>query len=107
MRKVIEMIIAGIKCDNTLCDYEDMSIPSDEYPSFLGKECPKCGDNLLTYEDYEHTLKLEKLANKINVIAHKLRWINPIFYWYKIFGRPVNEDVIKTVHKFPKQKKRS
>ena len=51
----VEVQIGGIKCDNTKCDYEDMSIKYSDYEAWLNKPCPKCGDNLLTEKDYEFT----------------------------------------------------
>lgn len=43
----------GLKCDNPNCDFVDMSIEISDYDNWLNKPCPKCGENLLTQEDYD------------------------------------------------------
>lgn len=45
--------ISGIKCDNEQCDYRDDSVEFKDYPNWLNKACPKCGQNLLTQEEYD------------------------------------------------------
>ena len=54
----------GIKCDN--CDWNDMEIPSSDYPNWVNKPCPKCGANLLTEEDFKRGLLLNSLVDVIN-----------------------------------------
>lgn len=54
MENVIE--ITGIKCDNAQCDYRDDSVKFDEYPQWVNKPCPECGENLLTQENYDACL---------------------------------------------------
>lgn len=68
MKKALEMNIGGIKCDNPNCDFNDMTVKVDDYESWLNKPCPKCGENLLTENDYKNTLfllKMVKVANEI------------------------------------------
>lgn len=68
MKNALEINISGIKCDNPNCDYDDMSIKVEEYEQWLNKPCPKCGENLLTEDDYRNTqflLEVTKIANKI------------------------------------------
>jgi predicted nucleic-acid-binding Zn-ribbon protein len=50
----------GIKCDN--CDYR-IEIPFSEYPKWVNKSCPKCGENLLTERDYKDTVRIYKVFN--------------------------------------------
>jgi hypothetical protein len=55
----------GIKCDNHECDYEDMSVKSEDWPDYVNKPCPKCGDNLFTEEDFARTEMLFKIIKMI------------------------------------------
>lgn len=48
-------IIQGIKCDNEECDYVDPTVQYEEYPNWLNKPCPMCGENLLTEKAYQDT----------------------------------------------------
>lgn len=57
--------ISGIKCDNEACDYRDDSVQFVDYPQWLDKECPNCGDNLLTQEDYDTCLYFINLSKII------------------------------------------
>lgn len=45
--------VSGIKCDNPKCDYKDESVTYEQYPEYINKPCPTCGENLLTQEDYD------------------------------------------------------
>lgn len=68
MENALELDIHGIRCDNPNCDYEDMTVQMEDYEQWLNKPCPKCGQNLLTEEDYRNTLfliEMTKVANKI------------------------------------------
>lgn len=48
-----------LKCDATDCDHkEDYGELSRD---LIGKECPKCGANLLTEEDYIAGLRVEAM----------------------------------------------
>lgn len=50
--KYIEEVNVGpIKCDAEGCDYTEQVAPED-YTKYINKPCPKCGANLLTYDDY-------------------------------------------------------
>ena len=68
MKNALEINIGGIKCDNPNCDFMDMSVKVEDYDKWLNKPCPKCGENLLTDDDYRNIqflLGMEELANKI------------------------------------------
>lgn len=56
----------GLKCDNTSCDYKNTEIPETEIENWINRPCPKCGENLLTEEDYKNSLILEKSIEFIN-----------------------------------------
>ena len=64
----MNLIITGIQCDNPKCDFKKENISFEEYPQWLNKPCPICGENLLTDEDY-NTVKMmvsiTAMANKI------------------------------------------
>jgi hypothetical protein len=45
-------MFSGLKCDNKVCNWEDMSIKYEEYPSRIDSKCPNCESVLLTQEDY-------------------------------------------------------
>lgn len=85
----------GIKCDNSVCTYEDMSVKREDYLTWLNKPCPKCGDNLLTQKDYDALIKLEKIMNNpimkvfgfIDTIFQKVFfWVKPVEVEYKMNG---------------------
>lgn len=62
----VNLKTTGLKCD--YCDYKDDSIKREDYESCIDKPCPKCGENLLTLEDYNNVLILEqaiKLTNEM------------------------------------------
>jgi len=68
----------SIQCDNETCDYV---IPYSEEienntAAFINAPCPKCGENLLTEQDY---LLEQRLIKTIN-------WINKWFSWITIFS---------------------
>lgn len=76
-----------VVCDNDSCGYE---IPFNEELNlldFIDKECPNCGDNLLTKEDYIMSLKIQKSINFIN------KW----FSWMLIFAGKIKEEDYSTV----------
>lgn len=56
----------GLKCDNPKCDWEDDSIKFDTYKEWINKLCPKCGENVLTEEDFKNS---ELIRNAID--THK------------------------------------
>lgn len=58
--------VEGIKCDN--CDYENKSIPMNEYHLWIDRQCPNCGTVLLTENDYN----TYKLLTAATAIANKL-----------------------------------
>lgn len=75
-----------IVCDNPECDFV---IPNNiigthlDDKDFIDQPCPKCGENLLTEEDYLDHLRLMKT----------IAWVNKWFSWITIF--------------FPKKEKKS
>ena len=90
-RKLIEPIQKSlIVCDNKDCDY---NIPySNEGASsivkYINMPCPKCGENLLTPQDY---LQYERLMRVID-------WINKWFGWLTYFSSKKNKDKGHTIY---------
>ena len=79
MRKLIEKKELGdVVCDNPNCDYS-IKHSSDEIEliSYIDMPCPKCGQNLLTKEDYIQYIKLVRLVD----------WINKYFSWMTLFQK--------------------
>ena len=78
MRKLIELTRESlVVCDNPDCDF---TIPygfgmDGMLVNYINTPCPKCGENLLTEQDY---LLHEKLMKVIN-------WINRWFSWITVF----------------------
>lgn len=64
--------MGGIKCDNPKCTYKDESVCVDEYPQYLNKPCPICGENLLTEADYKSFMTILKVINGVNFAADLL-----------------------------------
>lgn len=73
-RLLIEKIQESlIVCDNEKCDYE---IPYTEEQAkytylYIDFPCPKCGENLLTLEDYKQHQAMMRTIN----------WLNKWFSW--------------------------
>ena len=66
MKKLLSLNIGGIKCDNKSCDFADQSVTVDDYPNWVNKPCPRCGENLLTEADYENVLMLMTFTKIMN-----------------------------------------
>ena len=60
------VIITGIKCDNPNCNFCDPTVSYEQYPEWINKSCPDCGENLLTEFDYEYTKFIMEMAKKVN-----------------------------------------
>ena len=61
-----DLEVGGLKCDNPNCDYSDMTVPFEDYESSVNKPCPKCGENLLTQEDYDQIVQLRNAVDILN-----------------------------------------
>ena len=48
----------GIGCDNKFCDFVNSNVTVKGLNNWLNKPCPKCGENLLTEEDYNRSQKM-------------------------------------------------
>lgn len=58
--------IGGIQCDNTACNFTDMSVKVQDYDKWLNKPCPKCSSNLLTQSDYDKVQQMLKNAKLVD-----------------------------------------
>jgi len=58
----------GLQCDNTTCDYTEDTLFKD-YEACIGKPCPKCGENLLTEDDYHRAVVLRETINFVNSMS--------------------------------------
>jgi hypothetical protein len=46
-----------------------MSVPFSDYEKSIGKSCPKCGENLLTQEDYDKVIQMVDAAEILNMFS--------------------------------------
>lgn len=60
---------AGIKCDNPTCDFTDKTKPDELLAEWLNVSCPKCGENLLTQEDLDSSVKLDIAFQFVNSLS--------------------------------------
>lgn len=70
-KKNIEINESGLQCDNINCDWKDNTIMFNNYKDWLNKPCPKCGENVLTEEDYKNTLSFYSIIDKINLLSEE------------------------------------
>ena len=68
MKNAIEINVEGIQCDT--CPYEEPEVKMEDYPDWLNKPCPQCGENLLTEEDYEVAKQLVALVDTVNELYY-------------------------------------
>lgn len=69
---MIQAEIFGIQCDATACDYRDDNVKREEYPDYLNKPCPKCGESLLTPEDYRMMQVIENAAKMVEQMSPEM-----------------------------------
>ena len=89
MRKLIEKQETGlVVCDNPNCDYELPHTTNElKLIQFINVACPKCGQNLLTENDYIQYVKISNLID----------WINKWFSWITIFSSKKTESKGNTI----------
>lgn len=70
MEKKIEITNdGGLKCDNINCDWVDKTIAFNNYQEWINKPCPKCGENVLTEEDYKNAEVVRLSIDLINSMS--------------------------------------
>lgn len=77
MRKLIEIDDdASLICDNPQCDYTtETRFTPQEATDYINKPCPKCGKNLLTFDDFINWVML----------INRVRRVNKWFGWTSLF----------------------
>lgn len=72
MDKALQLNVMGIKCDNKSCNYINKNVLVEDYIKWLNKPCPKCGENLLTQEDYDNVRGMIKFIEMMNNFMPKI-----------------------------------
>lgn len=67
--KAIEFLSQDIKCDNPKCDWVEKNV--EDYSIWLNKPCPKCGENVLTEQDYNAAKKIHELKDFLNNLTEE------------------------------------
>jgi len=57
----------GLKCDNPNCDFKDSTMEVSE--NSIGTPCPKCGENLLTEQDFINSEMLKMAVDLYNSLT--------------------------------------
>jgi hypothetical protein len=71
MKQNIQLLESGLKCDNPKCDWEDRTIPHSDYEKCIDKPCPKCGENILTKEDYSNAKLFHSVVDLVNSLSEE------------------------------------
>ena len=66
--KNIKHMFCGLVCDNPNCDYENPEVAFEDFKDWVDRPCPKCGENLLTEEDYHISQALNSFTELFNLI---------------------------------------
>lgn len=67
--QAIETLGSGLVCDSETCEYSyDVKIDIKDLHNYVDAPCPKCGENLLTEEDYVHHKYLHKMIRLVNIL---------------------------------------
>lgn len=64
--EIISTSVSGIKCDTPECDYANMEVQYVDYPNWLNRECPNCGNNLLTEKDFNALNRMLRIISFVN-----------------------------------------
>ena len=67
----MQLNVSGIVCDNHKCDFRDDSVKMEDYPQWVNKPCPRCGENLLTEDDYQLAVNLSDSVDIANSLSEK------------------------------------
>ena len=67
----IEIIENGLVCDNVSCDHKEPNIKFEDMHNWINKICPKCGENLLTLNDYNNTKQLFEFISLVDSLSDK------------------------------------
>jgi len=70
----LNFAVSGLQCDAKGCDYKDLTERPEEmtivgwYSLQVGKHCPKCGETLMTQEDFNTLKAICMLVDAINLL---------------------------------------
>lgn len=87
---------SGIRCDNEKCDFINKDSPDENLGDWLNVPCPKCGENLLTQQDYENALKVDAIIDMINTMTEE----EIADYVHSIYGDNIPTDLDNAVVDF-------
>jgi len=68
-KQLVSILFSGIKCDNPECNWKDDTVKQEEYPQYVNKPCPCCGENLMTEECFKEVQKAIHFTNRYNRTA--------------------------------------
>lgn len=86
--------MGGIKCDNPNCTYRDDSVKPEEYPNYLNRPCPICGQNLLTEADFRSFCMILQTVNRINSLFNRM----PNFIKKRAIQKSSDDDANMTIN---------
>ena len=66
LKKAIEIVEGGLICDNPKCTYTNPAVKTADYVNWVDQPCPKCGENLLTEEDFAFNKMLLGIVDFVN-----------------------------------------
>lgn len=87
----IDLIATSLKCDN--CDYSENVEKITE--NYINKPCPKCGENLLTQDDYDNQsfiMAMMKFVNKLHIPNKNNNPVKATITTHKNIEIIINED---------------
>lgn len=101
----IERISGGLQCDNPSCDWTDETVKVENYKQWLNAPCPKCGENVLTQEDFDTVLKVMEMVDLINALPQE--GFEEFTEWSKsIRGKDTEKEDFYEKHNIPEGTKR-
>lgn len=71
MNKHIERTSSGLVCDNPACDYENREVTEANLKDWVNAPCPKCGENLLTEDDFDRAINALEVVELINSLSEE------------------------------------
>ena len=76
----IQLTHSGLKCDNSSCDWRDDNISPEVWHKYINAPCPKCGQNILTLEDFDKAMLFFKVVSKVKQF-HEKTWVGRFLSW--------------------------
>lgn len=66
MSDLFEFRTNGLMCDNEKCDWKDTTIPIEHFSNWVNASCPKCGEVVLTLEDFQSVVEVNTIVKMFN-----------------------------------------